>query len=467
MSNTKDLIGEQATLDGLISRTLKNFEDDEITNIRPYLFNNNNTIESISLPNCREYRNVSSSDAIYKFSDCKNLHTVYLPSLNRIGAHSFDSCYSLNNVTFSEEIEIGESAFANCFSLGNLNGYVFSLISNRAFDYTGIGRLEVKDNKLNTVNTFYKSRISTLDVVKSEVIPTRITINVSALTHMNSLCHLIIRRDDGVLQVSSATGFLNETPIKQGIGWIYVQPDMIDLYKASTNWSYFANQIVSINEYPKTLQDETISDSWEQILQSQDNGTYKTKYNIGDTKYLVIGDTYVPMQIAAFDKDVLSSDGVSTAKITWISRGASFTFPFSIINDGDGNKWEDCGCREFLRSTVYNNINPIVKNRIVDVFKTSRNHVNEITTSDNIWIPSKREVGFTSTIESEGVVYTDYFNPEDASTQKVEGIYSGTSRLWCTRTSNYSNNVFLTNGVLNGNASVANIQGIVIGFCTS
>ena len=56
------------------------------------------------------------------------------------------------------------------------------------------------------------------------------------------------------------------------------------------------------------------------------------------------------MQIAAFDKDVLSSDGVSTAKITWISRGASFTFPFSIISDGGVNKWEDCGCREFLRS---------------------------------------------------------------------------------------------------------------------
>ena len=248
MSNTKDLIGEQATLDGLISRTLRNFEDDEITHIRPFLFDSNSTIESISLPNCREYNNISWSEAQH-FYDCKNLHTVYLPSLNRIGARSFENCYSLNNVTFSEEIEIGVYAFKECYSLGNLNGYIFSSISNRSFDYTGIGRLEVKDNKLSTVNTFYKSRISTLDVVKSEAIPTRITINAHAFTHMNSLCHLIIRRDDGVLQVSSTTGFLNETPIKQGVGWIYVQPDMVDLYKADTNWSYFANQIVSINDF--------------------------------------------------------------------------------------------------------------------------------------------------------------------------------------------------------------------------
>lgn len=465
MSNTKDLIGEQATLDGLISRTLKNFEDDEITHIRPYLFSNNNTIESISLPNCREYRTISSTEALYKFSDCKNLHTVYLPSLNRIGAHSFDGCYSLNNVTFDEEIDVGEYAFANCFSLGNLNGYDFSYISSRAFDSAGIGRLEVKDNRLGNTYMFQKSRISTLDITKNEAQTTNIYVN--SLSYMHSLCHLIIRRDDGVVRISSLTGFLNETPIKQGIGWIYVQPDMVDLYKADTNWSYFANQIVSINEYPKTLQDETISDSWEQILQSQDNGTYKTKYNIGDTKYLVIGDTYVPMQIAAFDKDVLSSDGVSTAKITWISRGASFIFPFSIISDNDGNKWEDCGCREFLRNTIYNNIDPIVKNRIVEVYKTSRNYVSEITTADNIWIPSKREVGFISSIESEGVVYTDYFNPEDTSTQKVEGIYSGSSRLWWTRTGNSSTNMFITNGVSNSNTSPTNPQGIVIGFCTN
>lgn len=466
MSNTKDLIGEQATLDGLISRTLRNFEDDEITHIRPFLFHSNNTIESISLPNCREYYSTTSSEAQHKFYDCKNLHTVYLPSLDKIGAHSFEGCYSLKNVTFDETINIGEYGFAKCFSLGDLNGYDFSYISGRAFDSAGIGRLEVKDNRLGNTYMFHKSRISTLDITKS-VTGTPASIYVNSLSYMHSLCHLIIRRDDVVIPFSSLNGFLNETPIKQGIGWIYVQPDMVDLYKANTNWSYFANQIVSINEYPKTLQDETISDSWEQILQSQDNGTYNTKYNIGDTKYLVIGDTYVPMQIAAFDKDILSSDGVSTAKITWISRGASFIFPFSIISDSNGNKWEDCGCREFLRSIVFNNIDPIVKNRIVDVFKTSKNYVNEITTSDNIWIPSKREAGFISDIESEGVVYTDYFNPEDTSIQKVEGIYSGSTIQWYTRTNVTTSNIFITNGGSSSNTNVVNPQSIVIGFCTN
>lgn len=66
--------------------------------------------------------------------------------------------------------------------------------------------------------------------------------------------------------------------------------------------------------------EDTITDSWTDILAAVDNGRYKTRYSIGDTKKLDLG-VYgvVAMQIAAFDTDDLA-DGTGKAHITWISE---------------------------------------------------------------------------------------------------------------------------------------------------
>ena len=64
----------------------------------------------------------------------------------------------------------------------------------------------------------------------------------------------------------------------------------------------------------------TINDSWEDIIASVNDGTYKSKYKIGDTKSMDLGsEGVVEMQIAAFDADELA-DGSGTAAITWISK---------------------------------------------------------------------------------------------------------------------------------------------------
>jgi hypothetical protein len=49
--NTRDLIGEQATLSGLVSHTLTSFEDDKVKTLRPYAFYNQSQLKEISLPN--------------------------------------------------------------------------------------------------------------------------------------------------------------------------------------------------------------------------------------------------------------------------------------------------------------------------------------------------------------------------------------------------------------------------------
>lgn len=59
-----------------------------------------------------------------------------------------------------------------------------------------------------------------------------------------------------------------------------------------------------------------ITDSWEDILASEQDGTYATKYNIGDFKPLDLGsEGVVDMQIVAFDADELADGSGNKAHI--------------------------------------------------------------------------------------------------------------------------------------------------------
>lgn len=66
--------------------------------------------------------------------------------------------------------------------------------------------------------------------------------------------------------------------------------------------------------------EETITDSWEEIIASTKDGSYKERYSIGDTKTIDLGsEGKVNMQIVAFDVDELA-DGTGKAPITWVSE---------------------------------------------------------------------------------------------------------------------------------------------------
>lgn len=76
-----------------------------------------------------------------------------------------------------------------------------------------------------------------------------------------------------------------------------------------------------LNVIPKAWKDEeTISDGWSKIVASCQDGTYLSKYHLGDTKIADFGiQGLCMMQIVAFDKDNLE-DGSGKAPITWGSQ---------------------------------------------------------------------------------------------------------------------------------------------------
>lgn len=455
MANTADILGEQETLDGLVSHTLENFEDDRITTIRRNAFHYNDGLKSVNLPN-------ATTVGDYAFQYCYNIENIKIPKVSSLKNYLFSYCYKLNSLDVSEKAErLSAYCFERCYSLNNFDLSNITLASETCCLFnTGFGVIVLPNCTSLGAYTGAGTRTSTIDLSKS------ITISENKFKNAYSLVHLILRRD-AICPLTHTSAFEN-TPIGDGLGWIYVPTDLVDSYKTETNWSTYADQIVSIDEYPKALGGETITDTWDEIFQAEDNDTYKTKYYIGDTKYLVIGGTYVLMQIVAFDRDILSSDHTSIAKITWLAKSLSFEFPMNFENVTEGG-WADCECRKFLSDTIYGQIPETVRNKIVAVDKTytaTNSSSSTATVSDKLWIPSAREIYGGSSYENTGINYTDFFTGNSVRI-KHNGLLTNNASVWWLR-SVYSSTNF-RNGNHPGSVSssyASNSFGVALGFCT-
>lgn len=272
--------------------------------------------------------------------------------------------------------------------------------------------------------------------------------------HNNPLNSLILRSE--TLSSLSSTTALNNTTISAGVGGIYVPSSLLSAYKSASNWSNYANNIYSLDNYPVT-DFSTISDSWEQIIASIDSNTYKTKYNIGDTKKININGYDVYAQIVAFDKDVLE-DGITTVPITFITKQFNGTQYMNYIAGG----WGECQMRQTLNNDILSTIDSAIVSRIKEVKKTYKTSSDTLIAIDKLWIPSAKEIFGGNSYENSGVDYTDYFTN---NTMRIKyDLDDVTVGNWHLR-SIYSTNYF--RGVSNsGSLSLSNSpKGVVIGFC--
>jgi hypothetical protein len=452
MSNTRQLIGERAALKGLISHTITDFEEDGLTTARTYALYKNNALQNLSLPAI-----TSTNDYMCRY--CQNLESAEVPLATNIKQYSFSYCSSLSDIDLSAVTTVGGCAMEYCKSLNSVNSQSVTSVSSYSFNHAGIGKLVLPSLSSTTGNTFCGCRLSTIDLLNPSSIATN-TFNSSY-----SLCHLILRKSS-VCTLSSTSAFTN-TAIANGIGWIYVPTDLVDEYKAASNWSTYASQITSIDTYPRQLQDETINDTWDDIIAACNNGTYSTAYSLGDIKYLDIGDTKVAMEIVAFDSDETESGG--TSHITFISHGYFDYWRMNPTATTEGG-WEDCELRSFLRGTIFNQIESSVKAAILPVTKTYTTYVNNSfvtnSTTDTIWIPSQREICYTSAnyAESSGATYTTYFTDNSSRIKKYGR--STAANTWRLRSAT-SPTAFGAIGSSGGNSSdtASHSCGVVLGFC--
>ena len=438
-------------------------------------FNNCTALETIYMP---ELLSLASS----MFSNCTHLVNVYIPKLKSGNANAFYgctaleeidlrnlksvssgmfyNCTSLRNVLLSDECtSIGQQAFCYCKSLTSISYPNVKTISSQAYlgcsalssvslpNATSIGSQAFQDVPIESIRfpaaTSFDSWVFEYDGAHEVIIDQKVTFNNRPFLHDYNLTSLILNSSEPCLMNNSA--LLSNTPIWNRYGWIYVPDDLVDAYKEATNWSAYADRIVSLEEYPKAITG-TITDSWTEIFAAEDNGTYSTKYHAGDTKLLTIdGDVYV-MQILGLDKDDLV-DGSGKAKITWGTLG---TWKTSNRMYG-GNRYvgwnsTDCVLRNYLRSDVFNAIDPEVSERIVEVSKTSRvatsSSVSDVTTTETVFILSAREVGLDGNIEQSGPVYSDIFSDDTSRIRRRSGYACGTRQAWWLRSMNTSGSYY-------------------------
>lgn len=427
--NTRTSKGDQATLDALIANTLTELKEDGVRKIGAKALYSNQGLTSVEFPNVTD---VGASG----ISVCPKLQSVKLAACISIGANAFESDVLLEEFEAPEATSVGNNAFKN----------------------TPIPKLTLP--KVTTIGTNINTENGSSEVDLSAK-PSSIPANAFATAY--NMTALILRNSE-MVSLAATNAFAN-TPIAKGYGWIYVPTALVDTYKAATNWSTYASQIVSIESYPRELQ-STITDTWAQIFAAEDNGTYSTKYSVGDTKFVKVNGIPVLMQIAAMDADELA-DGSGNAKITWLCKGYQGKHVMNPTNDTTGG-WESCTMRRYLREDVLPGIESTVYARIKLVHKTYKDYNASATktSADSIWIPSFHEMGFGTNIENSGVVYSGLFTDNDSRIKYAASTANSAAGWWLRSANNGYTFYFVSSDGASYTGGASYSYGVVFGFCT-
>ena len=220
---------------------------------------------------------------------------------------------------------------------------------------------------------------------------------------------------------------------------------------------------------------ESISDTWSEIIANVSNGTYSTKYQVGDTKKIDLGtEGEVIMQIVGIDADDLA-DNSGKAPITWISKQLLKTNHRMNPSKQSGTSgtgtlggWEACEMRNYLINTIKPLLPSEVRNALKTVKKYSRIYntsdetaVNNVVSNDDIWIPSAYEVNFTG-YETSGIAYSTAF-PDNAS--RIKHKVGGSVAWWWLRSASHTSNFSIVSSDGSNYNTTASISGsVAVGF---
>lgn len=219
-----------------------------------------------------------------------------------------------------------------------------------------------------------------------------------------------------------------------------------------------------------------LTDTWEEIIAASQDGTYKDKYRVGDTKEIDMGsEGVITMKLVAMDEDDLA-DGSGKAPMTWVAD--ELLKSGHNMNDEDTSKmgWEASGMRAWLRESVLPLVPEEVRRGIREVTKYS--YLCEfqmgVKTTDTIWIPSVREIFLTQEIagvhiEEEGVSYPEVFKDDASRVRNRPGESDESYAPWWLRSAysfSFNNDSF--DYVRDGkriSAPASEEIGVVVGFC--
>lgn len=200
-----------------LNNTLKEYNSEEVVYVGNYAFWSVNSLESISLPNCKEVTTAC-------FQNCKSLKAASFRSCTAAGGTVFRGCSSLLDVNFPSLEYTSTYIFAECSALERI--------------------------VLPKVKQLGGAAFHTCASLQFVDLPSVTSVGAMAFQNCSLLTTVIIRQDKTVCTLAATTAFTG-TPIADGTGFIYVPSSMLSTFKSASNWSAYADQIRAIEDYPE------------------------------------------------------------------------------------------------------------------------------------------------------------------------------------------------------------------------
>ena len=147
--------------------------------------------------------------------------TIRNDRITYLGIEVFRNYESLAVVDFPNVTSTGVNVFYACYALHTVNLPSLISISSNMFAYSSL--------------------LKRLDFPSVE------SISGGAFSGCSRLVTLILRKADTVCTLENVSAF-SGTSIAKGTGFVYVPDNLVEQYKAATNWSTYANQIKPISE---------------------------------------------------------------------------------------------------------------------------------------------------------------------------------------------------------------------------
>ncbi len=116
MANTRDTIGDNATLAGLVGNTLTSLEEDGVVTLRKYALADNSSLTNIKLTKTTDL----GMNSIRGCTGLTEIEATDFPSVTSIGGGAFNGCNNLRSAQFPALTSFAGVPFSGCSKLAHL-----------------------------------------------------------------------------------------------------------------------------------------------------------------------------------------------------------------------------------------------------------------------------------------------------------------------------------------------------------
>lgn len=208
--------GVASVPDYMVSRaegTMTEYSSDKVTKVGSYAFSNMQTLKTVNFPNVASIENNA-------FQACVSLSELNFPKCTNVGARAFESCLEIKRANLPVLESVSQEAFMNCRTMEEIYAPMVLTIGAMGF--------------------YWCEKLTKMDFTRLE------KIGRSSFSS-TGIATLIIRKTDGICTLENKNAFTG-SPIEQRTGYVYVPDELVEQYKAATNWSTYAAQIKPLSE---------------------------------------------------------------------------------------------------------------------------------------------------------------------------------------------------------------------------